>query len=45
MDTTHFPLSPRVTRYESLRAVIRRMFGNLFRPGTPGETLQKSLQD
>jgi len=43
MDTTHFALSPRVTRYESLRAAIRRMFGNLFRPGTLGETLQETL--
>ncbi len=45
MDTTRFPLSPRVTRYESLRALIRRMFGNLFRPGTLGETLQKTLHE
>jgi hypothetical protein len=45
MDTTRFPLSPRVTRYETLRLGIRRMFGNLFRPGTPGETLQETLHD
>ena len=43
MDTTHFPLSPRVTRYESFPPTIRRMFGNLFRTGTLGETLQKTL--
>jgi hypothetical protein len=45
MDTTHFLLSPRVTRYESLTPSIRRMFGNLFRPGTLGETLQQTLHE
>ena len=45
MDITHFPLSPRVTRYETLRLVIRRMFGILYRPGTLAETLQESLHD
>ena len=45
MDTTHFPLSPRVTAQMSFSLPIRRMFANLFRAGTVGETLQQTLQE
>jgi hypothetical protein len=45
MDTTHLALSPRVTGNVSLPPRIRRMFANLFRPGTLGETLQLTLQE